>query len=309
MSIAAQTSLSDPASERIAAAQQAILDMLATGAPLQDTLRKIAAMIESQSSDDLCSILLLGDDQRLHVGAGGALPDAYNSAIEGIRIGPAVGSCGTAAFTRQRVVVADIATDPHWKGYAAVALKYGLRACWSQPIVARDGGQVLGTVANYSRHPGQPTARSLQLLESAARFAQIAMQQEESSDLLRKHTTVLHSLPDAIVLADERGRISDINPAAERLFGCTRLQALGNGIGLVHGGQLQPPLRTDPILQTLANGVAWRGQVRIDRKGDESAVCESIVLPLKDADGSMIGMLGVNHELTDSKRIAERRAT
>jgi PAS domain S-box-containing protein len=128
------------------------------------------------------------------------------------------------------------------------------------------------------------------------------MQQEESLERLRKHVTVLYSLPDAIVLADERGCIADINPAAEQLFGCTRQEALGNGIGLVRGGQLEPPHRTDPILQTLANGASWRAQVRIDRKGGESAVCESIVLPLKDADGSMFGMLGVNHELTESKR-------
>ncbi|MFX8797546.1 GAF domain-containing protein, partial [Acinetobacter baumannii] len=86
----------------------------------------------------------------LLLGAAPSLPEAYNQAIHGVAIGPKVGSCGTAAFTRQRVVVEDIATDPLWTDYRHVALAAGLHACWSQPIFASTG-QVLGTFAIYHR--------------------------------------------------------------------------------------------------------------------------------------------------------------
>ncbi|MCZ0900840.1 PAS domain-containing protein, partial [Microcoleus sp. HI-ES] len=98
--------------------QKQILEMIAKGDPLGDTLNTLVEIIEQQSRDIIGSILLLAPDGKhlLH-GAAPSLPDSYNAAIHGIAIGPDVGSCGTAAFSRQQVIVTDIASDPLWKNF------------------------------------------------------------------------------------------------------------------------------------------------------------------------------------------------
>jgi signal transduction histidine kinase/ActR/RegA family two-component response regulator len=184
--------------ERILTGQARVLEMVATAAPLADILHAITALVEQQSPEDLSSILLLGggDGRRLHLAAGASLPPDYNAAIEGVEIGPAVGSCGAAAFLGQVVVADDIATDPRWAGFSHIALGHGLRACWSQPIFSPDG-RVLGTVANYSRQPRRPTQQSLQLLETAAHLAQIAINQSEA-DAQRTRTEKLLATEAAV---------------------------------------------------------------------------------------------------------------
>jgi GAF domain-containing protein len=118
----------------------------------------------------VASILILDDDLRLRHGAGPSLPDAYNAAIDGLAIGPEVGSCGTAAHFDRTVSVYDIENDPLWKDYRAVALAHGLRACWSTPIHGEDG-RVLGTFANYYRVVRDPSPIDLALTEMITRAA------------------------------------------------------------------------------------------------------------------------------------------
>ncbi|CAN5619426.1 hypothetical protein BH09PLA1_BH09PLA1_09090 [soil metagenome] len=167
--------------EQLLDEQKIVLEMIAAGAPLREILAAITRLVERQSSGDLCSILRLdGRTQRLHLGAAPSLPDAYNAAIEGVRIGENVGSCGTAAHRRERVVVTDIENDPLWANYKSVALEHGLRACWSQPILAQDG-RILGTVANYCREAGGPNEQHLQLLEAATHLAGIAIEREQAA--------------------------------------------------------------------------------------------------------------------------------
>lgn len=166
--------------ERILAGQQQLLEMVAHGAPLPTILNEITSLVERQSAHDLSSILLLSEDGRfLSVAAGGSLPRAYHEALGRFEIGPNVGSCGTAAYTRRRVIVSDISSDPLWAPFKDTALRFGLRACWSQPILSTDTNRVLGTIANYSQHAGGPSRQSLQLLAIAAHLAQVAIEADQ----------------------------------------------------------------------------------------------------------------------------------
>ncbi len=165
--------------EAFTQSQHAILEQIARGAPLQNILRALVTMIEDEVPSTLGSFLLLdADGRRLHVGAGHSLPTDYNAAIDGIEIGPCVGSCGTAAHRRERVLVADIETDPLWADYRELALAYGLRSCWSIPVLSRnDNGQtVLGTFAIYSRQPGLPDPKLEPLIARIEDLACIAIE-------------------------------------------------------------------------------------------------------------------------------------
>ena len=156
-----------------------ILERIARGEPLPQLLAFIATVIEKERPEALCSIMLADEDgKRLVNGAAPSLPEFYNLAVNRTRIGEGVGSCGTAVFRKERVVVEDIDTHPFWKGFAP-AQEAGLRSCWSEPIIS-SAGQLLGTVAIYHRHPAAPGCEEIHLIKQAAAFAGIALERSKS---------------------------------------------------------------------------------------------------------------------------------
>ncbi|HET9015565.1 MAG TPA: ATP-binding protein [Thermomicrobiaceae bacterium] len=160
--------------------QRVVLELIARGAPLTEALEALTRVIEAESSDMLCSVLLLDDDGvHLRHGAAPRLPDAYSRAIDGVAIGPSVGSCGTAAWRGEPVVVRDIATDPLWSDFRDLALAHDLRACWSTPIrgYQRD---VLGTIAVYYRTPRLPEPRERRLVDTLSYLAGIAIERRRA---------------------------------------------------------------------------------------------------------------------------------
>lgn len=156
------------------------LQMIAADAPLDDVLHAIVRSMESQHAGTLCSILLLSaDGGHVRTGAAPGLPAVYTAAIEGAPIGPRAGSCGTAMYTGQRVVVNDIASDPLWTDYRELALGSGLGACWSEPI-RNARGQVLGAFAIYHHRAQAPAARDLEDITAAAQLVAIALDREQA---------------------------------------------------------------------------------------------------------------------------------
>lgn len=150
-----------------------LLDLIVTGSALPVVLDALAHAVENAMPTTRCSILLL-DGMTLHHGAAPSIPESFQQAIDGARIGPSVGSCGTAAFTRQTVVVTDIATDPLWVDYRRPALAVGLRACWSVPVIS-SGNQVLGTFALYYDETRAPDEDDLQQMSKWVNLAEVAI--------------------------------------------------------------------------------------------------------------------------------------
>ena len=174
-----------------------VLEAVATGAPLENSLDLLMRVIEEYEPEMLCSILVLSDDgKHLTLGAAPNLPEGYNRAIDGLAIGPDSGSCGTAAFTKKMVVVEDIAVDPKWEKLREAGLSHNLRACWSQPILSSDR-KVLGTFAMYARVPRRPTERELSIMDTASHIAGIIIERRK----------VERSLIDAKEAAEEANRV------------------------------------------------------------------------------------------------------
>jgi len=164
-------------------AQAKILEMIASGAPLTVTLTFLIDLIEAQMPGALCSVLLLDEDGvHLRHSAAPRLPKSFVAAVDGLAIGP--GSCGTAMSFGRPVVVEDIAADPLWKEFAALALPLGLRACWSTPIVSTDG-KVLGAFANYYREVRSPELGDTRLIDLAVHIAAIAIERKHVEAKLR----------------------------------------------------------------------------------------------------------------------------
>ena len=162
------------------------LELVASGAPLREVLTFIVTGIERIKPDWRCSVLLLdAESQRLGQGVAPSLPDFYNAAIDGLAIGPGVGSCGTAAFTGQRVIVEDLARHPFWAAFRDLTHRAELGACWSQPILGT-AREVLGTFAIYHRQPHRPSPDDLVMIERSASLASIAIEREQALEEIRK---------------------------------------------------------------------------------------------------------------------------
>jgi len=178
--------------QALLAGQNRVLELVAGDAPLGEILTMLMRLIESQGSGLLCSVLLL-ENGRLWHGAAPSLPESFIRAIDGFFIGPSVGSCGTAAFTGKSVVVSDIATDPLWVGYEALAIDHGLRACWSTPILS-SRGEVLGTFAIYYSQPSAPHSADLRLIEIATHITRIAIERRRTDQELKAQAQLLRDL-------------------------------------------------------------------------------------------------------------------
>jgi diguanylate cyclase (GGDEF)-like protein len=147
-------------------------------------LGELAEGIERYEPSVMASVVLLDrDTNTLHPGAAPSLPAHYFDAIEGVVIGPNVGTCGSAAWSGQFTVTEDIAEDPKWAPIRDFAMGVGLRHCWSMPIKAPDG-QVLGTFALYGPRPRRPLPEHLKLMEDGARLAGIAIERHRTMEKL-----------------------------------------------------------------------------------------------------------------------------
>jgi PAS domain S-box-containing protein len=183
--LAALAGRDDRRAEEALRGQARILEMIAAGAPLGVTLANLIGLIEAQMPDAICSILLL-DEDGIHIRHGAApnLPKEFVQAVDGLKIGPKEGSCGTAMYWGKPVVVSDIDTDPLWDDYRGLAVAHGLRACWSTPIMTSDG-KVLGAFANYYREVRSPGIADTRLIELAVYIAAIAIERKRAEARLR----------------------------------------------------------------------------------------------------------------------------
>ncbi len=177
-------------SEQRNRAHDTMLEMVAKGLPLPDILHAIVLAIESEEPSSKCSILLLDEEgKHLHSGAALSLPEFYNQAIDGVEIGLGVGSCGTAAYLKKRVVVEDIMTHEYWQPYKELAKQADLGACWSEPIIS-SYGKVLGTFAIYHAEPTKPNVVDFERISFAANLAAIAIENRKNHERLEHQAYV-----------------------------------------------------------------------------------------------------------------------
>jgi len=216
----------DPSARRAALldSQRHVLERIGTGAPLDDVLLTLVRLIEEQT-EMRCGLLLADIAQtRLQFVAAPNLPHDYRLAVQPyLAIGPELTTCGMAAWTKQPVYARDIASDPQWEKIRDIALRSGLRALWSTPILS-DDGRVLGTFAMYYDKPRLPDDEDTRLIDTAVQMARVAIEAKADDDLLR--LTFDHA-PAAIVITDLEGRIFRANDALARMLGYAPADLLG----------------------------------------------------------------------------------
>ncbi|MCY2966492.1 MAG: PAS domain S-box protein [Planctomycetota bacterium] len=294
--------------------QNRVLEEIAAEQPLAVILKTIVEFVETQLPGCLCSILLLDHEtQSLRMGAGQSLPTAYNQAIDGIKIGPTVGSCGTAAYFGKPVVVTDIATDPLWAAFAELALGYGLRSCWSVPIF--DGGcrtrpdapvRVLGTLAMYRKEPGEPASRSNEVLTSAADLVGVAIERDAVSAKLRqserRFRSVLDTSPNIVFLKDLEGRYLFVNHRMAEVRNTAQDDWLGKTCYDLFPRDVadQYIVRDRRVLETR---IPEHMEEPIPLQDGTELTILWVVFPLLDESGKPYALCGIGSDITERKRI------
>lgn len=249
--------------EGVRASERTVLRLITRNTPLPELLDEVCRRAETLLGEGAsCSIMLL-DADGVHARVGGApsLPKHFCAAIDGVAIGPQVGSCGTAMFDRRLVAVEDIETDPLWADYRHLALPIGLRACWSVHF-ENDSGAVLGAFAVYYRTSRRPSAEEEAMLRDIGRSVGLAVHQDTMAQRLahseEHHRLVVDHLIEGIVVQSRAGVVLACNPSAQRILRATP-QIVGRSIQavMVRAYHEDGSLVTDaarPTAQVLATG-------------------------------------------------------
>jgi len=265
-----------------------VLEAVARGEPLVEILTKLIQVIEQRQPGLKASILLVdAEKQRLRHGVAPSLPAAYNAAIDGIKIGPQVGSCGTAAYEQRLVIATDIDTDPLWDDFRNLAQQHQLRACWSQPIFD-DGGAVLGTFTLYYHEPRSPGPVELNLIHTAANIAGIAIRhaqtQAEQRQYEMRQQALLQAIPDLMFRNHRDGTFLDYHAAREehlmvqpeRFLGLKAAEVLPPELAELHMAHIEQVLDTgEPArfeYSLTLNGVPLQFEARMVAAGPDEVV-------------------------------------
>jgi PAS domain S-box-containing protein len=292
-------------------AQNHVLELVVRGTPLHETLDTLLRSIEAQASGMLASILLLdADGVHMRHGAAPHLPEDYVRAIDGEPIGPAAGSCGTAAYRREPVVVADIAADPLWENYRSVALGHGLLACWSTPIF--DGHRrVLGTFALYSRTPGRPADRHRRLVEVTTYTAAIAITHHEEEEERKARQAQFQEAERIARLGSYAWdvRTNQVHRSDElcRLFGLRTEDFPPTFEAYLDRVHPADRLRTKGVIeQAVRDRTPFEFEERIVRPDGTVRELRSQGRWILDADGEPQKLIGICQDVSDRKRAEER---
>jgi len=289
--------------------QRRVLERIANGAPLREILETLVRLVEEQAHGMRCAVLLVDTrQQRLRFAAAPSIPEDYKAGIDPfLRIAPEMGSCGTAAFLREPVYTQDTATDPLWKDCRDVAVRNGLRAIWSTPILSDDNA-VLGTFAMYYGEPRLPSPEHIQLIDMATQMARVAIEakgKEEEIQALSQQKEdhlrlVIGTIPTMAWSILPDGAVDFVNQRWLDYTGFSLEKALEEVNRTVHPEDL--PSVMEKWLVDMAAGEPCEYELRLRRADGEYRWFLIRTVPLRDERGNIVKWYGTATDIEDRKR-------
>ena len=286
-----------------------VLELLAHGASISNILEAIVYGVEQEQPDMLCSIMLIGNEgKRLYTGAAPSLPAFYNDAIDGIEIGIGAGSCGTAAFTGQRVIVEDVSTHPYWAPYKELAGRAQLGSCWSEPICSASG-KIFGTFAIYHRQAHRPNDAEIRLIEQTANLAEVALGRSYADQALKDSekllSDILENVPAYIYTKDMQSRYLFANRLLRERFDAPMEEIVGYDDHKFFDADTADNMRKDD-LRVLQNGETLEAEeTMFNMLTRDMQVFMTVKLPLRREDGRIYALCGISTDITERKDIEE----
>jgi len=292
--------------------ERAIFERIAARQPALQVLNDICLLAEHLFPHTLASVLLFdAKNDCLRHGAAPHLPDDYCTLVDKLPIGPCQGSCGTAAYRKQQVIVADIAHDPLWANYRELAASYGLKACWSTPILSKQQA-LLGTFALYYRQAGRPTEEELDIVARFSQLVTITLENQQlDTELAASQQRLLdfaEASGDWLWEMDADLRFSWFSDQVEQTTGVPPSWHYGKRREDLSDVKISPEL-WDEHLATLATHQPFQ-DFEYQRIGPDGVRwLRSSAVPVFDEEGMFQGYRGVGRDITPLRRAEERART
>jgi len=291
--------------EFLAAGERRVFERITGNVDLAATLAAITETAERVTPDALCAISVYdAEANTLHRVAGSHLPAELSAAMETVAVGPRNGSCAAAIFLQRQVIVAEISRDALWEHLRQPALAGGLRACWSTPIRASDGG-MLGTVALFFRQPRSPLKRDFELMSRLSAIAAIAIERKRSEEALRRseaqYRSLFENVIEGVYRSTVQGRFESVNPALVGMLGydsSEQLLALPSTEAIYASAEE----RADLISTLHRDGILRHAECRLCRRDGTLITAIENARVVRDADGEIAGYEGTFADITVRKR-------
>jgi len=290
--------------EAIAAGERRVFEKIAANAPLQAVLEAIAEVIERAMPASFCAINLLDRErQTLNFGVATSLPREFIVAMDGVPVGPQLGSCAAAVESARPVLVADIDVDPVWEHRRDCAALAGLRAAWSAPIIASDG-LVIGTFAVFRREPGIPADRDHELILRMAQISGIAIERRRAEDALRnseaKFRGLFENVLEGVYQTTRDGRILAVNPAFVQMLGYdSAAEICAVPVAALYW---YPNDRDSYVRRMDSDGEARNEEIVLRRKDGSMLVVVDNSRVVRDKQGRVTGYEGTISDITERKK-------
>jgi PAS domain S-box-containing protein len=289
--------------------QLQVLEMITQDKPINEILNGITLWVERQARHSLFASILILDKDGKHLlhGAAPNLAAEYNKAIHGIEIGPSVGSCGTAAFSKQQVIVEDIENDPLWANYKDLALSFGLKACWSTPLISKDG-RVLGTFAIYYKEPRKPDEEDLRIIKLVSRTAVLAIENKlarEAKEVSEQSFRLMtDSIPALVWVADAAGSMIYFNNRCQKFTGINIEDLKSNKKqNILYPGDLRKAQKL--LAECRKSGENFQQYLRIRSADGEYRWHLTLAYPQKDTKGNVKRWYGSCMDVHDQKILVQ----
>ena len=295
--------------ERVLRGQNQTLQELARGAALADVLTLLTKSAEACFPELRCSVLLLDESGRLRHGAAPSLPEFYVHGVDGLEIGPTIGSCGAAAALGKRIVVADVLTHPNWAPFRELANRAEIRACWSEPILSSTG-EVLGTFAMYYQEPRKPLAAELEFIQSTANLAGIAIERKRAEERIlvqeERFRQVTESIREVFYLTEWNvdepvKKVLYVSPAYEAVWGRSCQSLYDDPRSWSY--DIHPEDR-ERMVQTYIKGATngtYDVEYRLLRPDGSVRWIHDRAFPILDASGRVYRIAGISEDVTTTK--------
>lgn len=289
--------------ESLRRVQNQALNMLARGDTLYDILQELSEQINQLSPGLNSTIMMMeNDDKHLRLLVGSQLPPAYTKAIALLPIGEQVGSCGTAAYLGQRVIVSDIATDPLWANYKHLILPHGFQACWSEPIKSKMG-KVLGTFGLYFTEPRSPSAKELEIIEGCANLASIIITRKQSEAALQDSEAQLllitNTLPALVSYIDREQCYQFVNKTYEDWFARPFTEIIGSHIKDILGEANYQKIQQHIESALLGNTLTFEDEFVL--RDGQLRYFNATYIPDLNQAGEVKGFTGLIYDISDRK--------
>ena len=297
------------ASQRLRQRQEQVLELIASGAPLAEVLSAVASLVEVHADGGLGTVMLVQGSQ-LRLAAAPSLPPALRQKLDGLPIGEKGGACGVAVLRREMVTVVDIVTDPLMVDYRELAAQYGLRACWSMPVLS-GAGEVLATFAIYHHDVRRPGPQALALIETAARLVRIAIERDRAAQAVLASESRFRELADTIddvfyVRDLAAGTLSYVSPAYERVWGHSVASVMARPAAFLESIHPDDLEQVRQVLRSQGGGQAGGAEFRIVRPDGSQRWVRGDAFAVTGATGQVERIVGTLRDVTQRK-LAELR--